>query len=208
MAATATRLAPPHRSLPVRGELRRYEPRIPPSVKSAFVSDAKSRLERAEPVYRDVASHTGVRWELLAACDWMQCQAHQRYSPVYGEKLGSHNPDGTCYRTRSAALERCASDLVRLSHAVYGINLTARERFSISELAAVFAAYRWGGLLRLHHTSVMEFPYSVAGLTVHHTAMRWPNIDEPRAPDRPGARFRLPFGAVPAALLLGYHALA
>jgi hypothetical protein len=208
MAATATRLAPPPRSVPALGEIRGYEPRIPASVKSAFASDARSRLERAEPVYRDVASHTGVRWELLAACDWMQCHAHPRHSPVYGERLGSQNPDGTCYRTRSAALERCAGDLIRLSHAVYGINLTARERFSISELAGVFAAYRWGGLLRQHHTSVMEFPYSVAGLTVHHTAMRWPNIDEPRAPDRPGSRFRMPFGAVPAALLLGYHALA
>lgn len=208
MAVTSTRLAPPHRSDPARGSTRRYEPHIPASVRSAFSASAKTGLDRMEPVYRDVASHSGVRWEFLAACDWMQCRAHPRYSPVYGEKLGSANPDGTCYRTRSAALERCAGDLARLSRAVYGIDLTAREEFSVSELASVFAAFRWGALLKLHHTSVMEFPYSVAGLTAHHTGMRWPNIAEPRAPDRPGARFRMPFGAVPAVLLLDYPALA
>jgi hypothetical protein len=52
----------------------------------------------------------------------------------------------------------------------------------------------------------MEFPYSVAGLTGQHLNMRWPNIDEPRAPDRPGSRFRMPFGAVPLALSLQFPA--
>jgi hypothetical protein len=28
-------------------------------------------------------------------------------------------------------------------------------------LARVFAAFRWGGLLKLHDISAMEFPYSV-----------------------------------------------
>ena len=36
--------------------------------------------------------------------------------------------------------------------------------------------------------------------------MRWPNIEEPNAPDKPGARFRMPFGAVPVVLGLGYPA--
>jgi len=165
-------------------------------------------LIRSEPLYRDVASYSGIRWELLAACDWMQCEARSRYSPVYGEKIGSVNPDGTMYRTRSAALERCADDLVKLAWAVYRIDLTAPGNLSIRDLANVFAAFRWGGLLRLHHTSAMEFPYSVAGLTDQHTNMRWPNIDEPNTPDKPGARFRMPFGAVPVVLSLNYPAIA
>jgi hypothetical protein len=38
--------------------------------------------------------------------------------------------------------------------------------------------------------------------------MRWPNIAEPNAPDRPGSRFRSSFGAVPVVLSLDYPALA
>jgi hypothetical protein len=52
----------------------------------------------------------------------------------------------------------------------------------------------------------MEFPYSVAGLTVGHLKMHWPAISERCAPDRPGGKFRLPFGAVPALLSLKYPA--
>jgi hypothetical protein len=54
--------------------------------------------------------------------------------------------------------------------------------------------------------SPMEFPYSVAGLTSAHQKMHWPPIDDPSAPDRPGTRFRQPFGAVPVVLSLGYPA--
>jgi hypothetical protein len=78
----------------------------------------------------------------------------------------------------------------------------------VLELASVFAAFRWGGLLEAHGISAMEFPYSVAGLTAQHLKMRWPDIDHPYAPDKPGARFRLPFGAVPVVLSLGYRAVA
>ena len=77
----------------------------------------------------------------------------------------------------------------------------------MADLANMFAAFRWGGLLRLHHTSAMEFPYSVASLTQAHLKMRWPNIDDPNAPDKPGAKFRMPFGAVPAVLMLNYPAV-
>ena len=172
----------------------RYEQHIPQSVKNGFVATAKVPLLRAEPLYRDIASHTGIRWELLAACDWMQCKAQPRYSPVHGEKLGTINPDGTTYRTKSEALDQCADDLVGLAQAVYRIDLTKPDPLSVRELANVFAAFRWGGLLALHRTSAMEFPYSVAGLTVQHLNMRWPNIAEPNAPDKPGGRFRMPSG--------------
>jgi hypothetical protein len=76
----------------------------------------------------------------------------------------------------------------------------------VRELASAFAAFRWGALLRRHGVSAMEFPYSVAGLTVAHQKMHWPSIDAPDAPDRPGARFREAFGAVPVALSLDYPA--
>jgi len=155
---------------------------------------------------RDVAQYSGIRWELLAACDWMQCKARSGYSPVQGEKLGSVNPDGTIYHTRSEALEQCAEDLVDLAHSVYGIDVTAGGDLSVRDLACVFAAFRWGGLLKLHHTSAMEFPYSVAGLTAEHINMRWPKIDDPNTPDKPGGRFRMPFGAVPLVLSLNYPA--
>ena len=187
---------------------RRYVARIPYPVAADFAATAKGPLTRAQPLYQDVADRTGIGWELLAACDWMQCQARSRYSPVHGEKLGTVNPDGTVFRTRSAALAQCASELVELAGAVYQIGLPAGRALSVRELANVFAAFRWGGLLRSHGTSAMEFPYSVAGLTAQHLKMRWPDIDEPYAPDKPGTRFRMPFGAVPVVLSLGYRAVA
>jgi len=184
----------------------RYRHQMPPAVRNAFVGNARVPLLRAEPLYQDVASYSGIRWELLAACDWMQCEARARYSPVHGEKLGTVNPDGMSYHTRSEALEQCAEDLVELAETVYGIDLTAPAPLSVRDLANAFAAFRWGALLRLHRTSAMEFPYSVAGLTPQHTRMRWPKIADPNTPDRPGSRFRKPFGAVPIVLSLNYPA--
>ena len=220
LAAGAVRVGSGRRSEPEerpgprvvpRGPLtstRRYVSQIPPAVAARFVATAKGPLTRARPLYADVAGQAGISWELLAACDWMQCQGLPRYSPVHGEKLGTVNSDGTVFRTRSEALAQCARDLVELAGAVYLIGLPARRALSVRELASVFAAFRWGSLLQAHGISAMEFPYSVAGLTFEHLKMRWPDIDDPYAPDKPGARFRLPFGAVPVVLSLGYRALA
>ncbi|MDR0343099.1 MAG: hypothetical protein LBI49_08230, partial [Nocardiopsaceae bacterium] len=183
-----------------------YQPRIPLPVRNAFTTLARERLLGGEPLYRDVASSAGIHWALLAACDWMQCEARPRYSPVRGEKLGTPNPDGTAYRTKSEALEQCADDLVQLAWAVYQVDLTRPGGRSICELAKAFAAFRWGGLLVQHHTSALEFPYSVAGLTGRHMNMRWPRIGEPNSPDKPGGRFRRPFGAVPVVVSLRYPA--
>jgi flagellum-specific peptidoglycan hydrolase FlgJ len=184
----------------------RYQPEFTTAVTTAYFATAKGPLGHGEHLYRDVAAHTGIRWELLAACDWMQCKAHPRYSPVHGEKVGALNSDGTSYATKSAALGQCARDLIELASAVYGIDLTARRLLSVRALADAFAAFRWGALLVRHGVSAMEFPYSVAGLTAQHQKMHWPVIDDPAAPDRPGARFREPFGAVPVALSLDYPA--
>jgi flagellum-specific peptidoglycan hydrolase FlgJ len=184
----------------------RYQPQLPHAVTTALFASAKAPLGRGEHLYRDVAACTGISWELLAAADWMQCKADPRYSPVHGEKIGSLNDDGTSYPTKSAALIQCGCDLIELAAAVYGIDLTARRRLSVRELASAFAAFRWGAILRRHGVSAMEFPYSVAGLTSQHQKMHWPSIDAPDAPDRPGARFREPFGAVPVVLSLDYPA--
>jgi flagellum-specific peptidoglycan hydrolase FlgJ len=184
----------------------RYQAQLPHAVTTALFASAKAPLARGEHLYRDVAACTGVGWELLAAADWMQCKADPRYSPVHGEKIGSLNDDGTTYPTKSAALIQCAGDLIELTGAVYGIDLTARRRLSVRELAAAFAAFRWGAILRRHAVSPMEFPYSVAGLTAQHQKMHWPSIDAPDAPDRPGTRFRVSFGAVPVVLSLDYPA--
>ena len=205
-AAPARRRARKSASRPAGKRASRYQQHLPPSVRHAFVSTARVPLIRAEPLYQDVASHSGISWELLAACDWMQCEARVRYSPVHGEKLGAVNADGTSYHTKSEALEQCAEDLVELAEAVYDIDLTADAPLSVRDLANAFAAFRWGGLLRLHRTSAMEFPYSVAGLTPQHMRMRWPRIADPNTPDRPGSRFRKPFGAVPIVLSLNYPA--
>ena len=179
---------------------------MPPPVKNAFLASARKPLARAELIYRDVAGICGISWKILAACDWMQCEAHPRYSPVQGEKLGTVNADGTVFRTKSEALTQCARDLVTVADTVYQIDLTVPVELSVLELARVFAAFRWGGLLRVHDTSAMEFPYSVQGLTEQHANMRWPRIADPNAPDKPGARFRRPFGAVPVVLSLDYPA--
>jgi flagellum-specific peptidoglycan hydrolase FlgJ len=183
-----------------------YQAQLPHAVTTALFASAKAPLGRGEHLYRDVAACTGISWELLAAVDWMQCKADPRYSPVHGEKIGSLNDDGTSYPTKSAALIQCGCDLIELAAAVYGIDLTARRRLSVRELASAFAAFRWGAILRRHEVSAMEFPYSVAGLTPQHQKMHWPSIDAPDAPDRPGARFRDPFGAVPVVLSLDYPA--
>ena len=191
----------------IRISTRRYAPQMPRVVLTAFVTTAKVPLLRAKPIYQDVAANSGMHWQLLAACDWMQCRAHPGASPVYGEPLGAKNPDGTRYRTKSDALEQCAADLIELAAAVYGIVLTERLLLSVRDLANVFASFRWGSLLKTHRISAMEFPYSVEGLTAQHMNMRWPDIDE-EAPDKPGTRFRMPFGAVPVVLGLGYPAIA
>ena len=191
---------------PDQAPVRRYQHRLPTSVKNDFVGMARGPLLHGELLYRDVADSVGLSWELLAACDWMQCQARPRYSPVHGEKLGARNHDGTVYWSRSEALGQCAVELVYLADAVYGIDLTTELQLSVADLARVFAAFRWGALLKRHRTSAMEFPYSVAGLTVQHMNMRWPNIGDPNTPDKPGARFRKPFGAVPIVLSLHYPA--
>ncbi len=191
---------------PDRAPVRRYQHRLPTSVKNDFVGMARGPLLHGELLYRDIADSVGLSWELLAACDWMQCQARPRYSPVHGEKLGARNQDGSVYWSRSEALGQCAVELVYLADAVYGIDLTTELQLSVADLARVFAAFRWGALLKRHRTSAMEFPYSVAGLTVQHMNMRWPNIGDPNTPDKPGARFRKPFGAVPIVLSLHYPA--
>jgi flagellum-specific peptidoglycan hydrolase FlgJ len=191
----------------VRISMRRYVAQMPRIVTDDFITTAKTPLLRAKPLYQDAAADHGIRWELLAACDWMQCRAQPRVSPVHGEKLGTRNADGTVYRTKSEALEQVASDLTDLASLVYGINLRQRLILSIRDLANVFAAFRWGGLLKAHRISAMEFPYSVEGLTAQHMKMRWPDIGEP-APDRPGTRFRMSFGAVPVVLGLSYPAIA
>jgi lysozyme len=185
----------------------RYETPLPATVATAFFAKAKGPLARAEQLHRDVAGRAGIRWQLLAACDWMQCHADHMHSPVNGERLGKHNPDGTVYQTKSQALAQCASDLIYLAGAVYGLDLTARRALPVRSLADVFAAFRWGGLLMRHGVSAMEFPYSVAGLTEQHLKMHWPVIDEPGAPDKPGSKFRGQFGAVPVLLSLNYPAL-
>jgi hypothetical protein len=207
---SARRSAPSVAPRPAHTSARagRYAPQIPRTVTTAFISTAKAPLSRAEPLYDDVAGRTGIRWELLAACDWMQCRAEPRHSPVYGEKLGTVNPDGSVYRTKSGALDQVANELVELAMAVYWIDITARRALPVRDLAKVFAAFRWGGLLKMHDISAMEFPYSVEGLTEQHTRMRWPDIKDRNAPDKPGTRFRMPFGAVPIALCLGYPAVA
>jgi flagellum-specific peptidoglycan hydrolase FlgJ len=187
--------------------LRRYRPEIPPSVHTAFLASAKVPLRREEPLYREVAAHADIPWKVLAAADWMQCAARSGYSPVHGEKLGTINADGTSYTTRSAGLEQCADDLRDLAWSVYQVDLTERRPLSVGDLASVFAAFRWGQLLVVHRTSALEFPYSVAGLTVQHLHMRWPKIAQPDAPDKPGTRFRKQFGAVPIVLGLGYPAV-
>ena len=187
---------------------RRYVPRIPYPVAADFAARAKGPLTRAQPLYQDVASRTGIGWELLAACDWMQCQARPRYSPVHGEKLGTVNPDGTVFRTRSAALAQCASDLIELADAVYQIGLPAAAGPVGAGAGQRVRRVPVGRAAQGARLSAMEFPYSVAGLTVQHLKMRWPDIDEPYAPDKPGARFRMPFGAVPVVLSLGYRAVA
>ena len=119
------------------------------SIRNAFVTTAKGPLAQAEALYRDVATQTGVRWELLAACDWMQCEAQPRYSPVHGERLGHEECRRERVPDKAEALMQCADELIDLAWAVYHIDLTAGRALSVRSLASVFAAFRWGGLLRL-----------------------------------------------------------
>jgi hypothetical protein len=191
-----------------RVSTRRYVQQVPQAVTTAFITTAKTPLRRSEPMYRDVAGNSGVSWQLLAACDWMQCRAQPGHSAVYGEKLGTKNADGTVYRTRADALLQCARDLIVLSSAVYAIELADRMHLSVGDLAKVFAAFRWGGLLAAHRVSALDFPYAVQGLTARHMKMRWPDVADAPDSDKPGTRFPLAFGAVPVVLGLDYRAIA
>ena len=205
--ASTSLTSTPAPAAPVRARpAAQYQPDFPAAVTTAFFATAKGPLARGEHLYRDVAACAGISWQLLAAADWMECKADPRYSPVHGEKLGSVNLDGTAYSTKSGALAQCAGDLIELAAAVYGISLTARQPLPVRALAAAYAAFRWGAILRRHGVSPMEFPYSVAGLTAQHQKMHWPAIDAPDAPDRPGGKFRETLGAVPVVLQLGYPA--
>jgi hypothetical protein len=186
---------------------RRYVTQMPRTVLTDFITTAKIPLLRAKPMYQEVAGASGIRWELLAACDWMQCQAQPGVSPGYGANQGTNNPDGTGYRSKTDALDQVAADLIELAAAVYGIDLRHQLLLSVRDLANVFAAFRWGGLLKAHRISAMDFPYSVEGLSAQHMKMRWPAIGE-EAPDKPGTRFRMSFGAVPVVLRLNYPAIA
>ena len=83
------------------GHHRAPQPRKPyerpvPSVTKAFTAEASAPLMRAEPPLPDIPSHSGIRWEALAACDSMRMRARARCSQVAaGEKLGAVNHDGT-----------------------------------------------------------------------------------------------------------------
>jgi len=134
--------------------------------------------------------------------------AGRSWPPATGCNAGHGTANRPSTARGSAALERCAYDLVELARSVYQLDIATRQELSVRDLANVFAAFRWGGLLRQHSTSALDFPYSVAGLTADHMHMRWPNIDEPDAPDKPGRRFSQPFGAVPVMIGLNYQALA
>ena len=193
-------------AMPRQPRPSRYVPQIPRDVTTAFVASAKAPLSRAEPLYDDVASRSGIRWQLLAACDWMQCQARSRYSPVYGEKLGAVNAAEPVPHQSEHWPVRERPD--RLALAVYWIDITARRPAVRPRPGQGLRRVPLGGLLKLHGISAMEFPYSVAGLTEQHVKMRWPDIKDPQRAGQAGTRFRPPFGAVPTALCLGYPAIA
>src|SRR5262249_52971586 len=74
-SASASSTARRSLARPARRTARKYLQPLPPSVRNAFITKARVRLMRAEPLYRDVAEHTGIPWQMLAACDWMQCAA-------------------------------------------------------------------------------------------------------------------------------------
>jgi flagellum-specific peptidoglycan hydrolase FlgJ len=82
---------------------RRYVTQMPRVVLTDFITTAKIPLLRAKPVYQQVAEDHGVRWELLAACDWMQCQAAPGVSPVFGEDLGTKGRSTGPRPTRSSS---------------------------------------------------------------------------------------------------------
>jgi len=191
-------------SLPSAGA--RYTVPLPAMVSDALIVKAKLPIAGLEQLYKDVSGHAGISWKLLAACDWMQCESDPLRSPVHGEMLGSVNRDGSAYETKGEALAQCAADMITLARAVYGLDLTVPRPMSVRALAEVFAAYRWGGLLKKHGVSAMEFPYSVAGLDEARTEMRWPSVSEPNAPDEPGSKFGRSFGAVSVMLSLKYPA--
>ena len=173
---------------------------------TAYFATAKGPLGHGEHLYRDVAAQpdfAGSCWRPATGCSARRIPGTP---PCTGRRSARSTPTGPATRPSPRRSAQCARDLIELASAVYGIDLTARRLLSVRALADAFAAFRWGALLRRHGVSAMEFPYSVAGLTAQHQKMHWPVIDDPAAPDRPGARFREPFGAVPVVLSLDYPA--
>ena len=74
----------------------RYSHHLPPAVGKAYLNSAKVPLVRGEPLYVDVAAQSGLSWEILAACDWMQCKARPGHHQHQG---GTHEHPGVIGRT-------------------------------------------------------------------------------------------------------------
>ena len=102
---------------------------IPPSVHDRVPGDGQgAAAPRGAALPGRGQSHAGIPWELLAACDWMQCEARPRYSPVHGEKLGAVNPTAPSTAPSRRRWNSAPTTCVDLAGSVYGIDLTARRR--------------------------------------------------------------------------------
>jgi hypothetical protein len=84
--------------------------------------DARSRCTGTLPA---TAVSAGSCWRLATGCSAKRSRATRQFT---ARSLAPLNPGGTIYRTKSAALERCADDLAELARAVYRIDLTAPAR--------------------------------------------------------------------------------
>ena len=83
-------------------------------------STARMPLLRAELLYRDVASTSGISWKLLAACDWMQCEARARLLAGPRREARHRERGRHRYRTKSEALSSAPTTWWTLAETVYG----------------------------------------------------------------------------------------
>lgn len=199
--APSTPVAPVPSQSPVKARLYRGD--VPVGVQNQIVRHARAPIRQNLPIYKGVAGEAAIAWELLAVADWLQCKSRRRFSPVFGERLGTVNGDGTVYDTREDALFRCAQDLTVLPYKVYGVDITDPRPLTVVGASKVFASFRWGGILRQHRVPATLFPYAMEGLTADHEGMRWPDADG-LVPDKPGSKFGQKFGALALLLHLGY----
>jgi len=181
-----------------------YVRRVPTRSPAGFLGHGQGPLSRARQLYADVSVPGGIGLELRARLRLVPCLPGRLTLAGHVETLGTVNPEhGLTGQVRSLGAVR-ARALVELGRRRYMIDLRLAF-WSLSVSSTVQrGSRRSGGRCSAHGVSALEFPY-LRGPDLPSALNALAHIDDPCAARQAGARFRLPFGAVPVVLTWAYR---